>query len=392
MKRHTFPLLAVLTSITLISWGFKGHKAVATIAENHLNKNVKDVITVLLDNHSMSDVASWADEVRNDPTYKYTASWHFLNLPLGLNRNQFEQAVLNQQQPNIYTAIINSEAVLANVNELDQNRKMEALKFLIHLVGDAHQPMHISRAEDKGGNTIQVRFDDKGTNLHSIWDSKLIDHEGLSDYQIVKEYDTATPEQIKNWQSDGPIQWLWESYQISSVLYSDIDRTNKLDEGYFRSHIEIVHERIDRAGVRLAGVLNKLFNGEQTKMVITHVTLSPPPDAHHWGDSVSAVTLDDVSKRIGDTVKVNGKVYGSKEVGGMILINLGAEYPNQKLTVVLKGMAFQYLNALVEQHGQGKNASQYLEDSTLSAIGKVVLYKGKPEIVTSDPNGFILTP
>ncbi|MDO3627543.1 S1/P1 nuclease [Mucilaginibacter sp. BT774] len=393
MKRYICLSIAAIWSMTLISWGFKGHKAVATIAEYHLNKNVKDAIDVLLDKQPMGDVASWADEVRNDPKYKYTASWHFLNLPLGLNRQQFEQAVINQQQPNIYTAIMNCEAVIANVHEPDQNKKQEALKFLIHLVGDAHQPMHISRAEDKGGNTIQVRFDDKGTNLHSIWDSRLIDHEGLSDTQMVKEYDTASPGQIKAWQNDSPVQWLWESYQISTKLYAEAEKTNKLDDEYYRTHIGIVHERIDRAGIRLAGLLNKLFDGVQTKkVVLTRVVLTPPPGAHHWGDHVRAVGLDELSKHIGDTVKVNEKVYGSKDIGGMMLIDLGAEYPNQKLTVVLKGMALQFFNALVEQHGQGKNASQYLKDKTLAAIGHLVIYKGRPEIVITDPNGFILEP
>ena len=79
---------------------------------------------------------------------------------------------------------------------------------MIHLVGDAHQPMHISRKEDKGGNTIQLRFDDKGTNLHSLWDSKLIDYEDLIESQIAKEYDVASPSQIKRRQASGPMEWI----------------------------------------------------------------------------------------------------------------------------------------------------------------------------------------
>jgi hypothetical protein len=99
-----------------------------------------------------------------------------LNLPLGLNHEQFADAVAKQPGDNVYTAILKAEDNLKD-QTLTAEQKKDALKFLIYLIGDAHQPMHISRKEDKGGNTIQVRFDDKGTNLHSLWDGKLIDHD-----------------------------------------------------------------------------------------------------------------------------------------------------------------------------------------------------------------------
>jgi len=375
MKRFIYLFLFIIVCITLVSWGFKGHKAVATIAENHLNKNAKDVVNMMLDNHSMDEVASWADEVRSEQAYKYTAPWHFLNLPLGLSRQEFEQRIKSQQDVNnIYAAILWCELKLSSIpkNQNDASKRQEALKFLIHLVGDAHQPMHISRAEDRGGNTIQVRFDDKGTNLHSLWDSKLIDHEGLSDKQIAKEYDTATPEQIKAWQNDDPLQWLWESYQISSKLYSEVERTNKLDDEYYRLHIGLVHQRIEQAGIRLAGILNKIYSSAQVKVKVTHVTLTPPPPVETPDSTAAVVELKDLPNMIGKQVVVEGKVYGIKDVGSMILVNLGAPYPNQLATVVLRGKA--------------RSLGATLANKTILVMGTVVEYKGKPEIVITEPD------
>lgn len=209
MKKIIAPFLGVALCLFLISWGSKGHKAIATIAYNHLNFNVIPFVQNTLHGQSMSDVGSWADEARNDPEFRETAPWHFVNVPLGLNFRDFEKAVKNDPNPNIYFAILKCEDDLRQ-KDLDPAKKEIALKFLIHLVGDAHQPMHVSRREDKGGNTIQVRFDGKGSNLHSLWDSELIDHEGLNDEQIVNTYDKATDEQERKWQNDARLSGFWK--------------------------------------------------------------------------------------------------------------------------------------------------------------------------------------
>ncbi|SDD96675.1 S1/P1 Nuclease [Mucilaginibacter pineti] len=138
-------------SAALISWGFKGHRTVATIAQKHLRSNTAYVVSAYLNGERMADVATWADENRN----KTTAPWHFLNLPVGLTHEAFVKAV-GESDNNVYSAILKTEASVKD-KSLTPDQKNEALKYLIHLVGDAHQPMHISRKEDKGGN-ILYRF------------------------------------------------------------------------------------------------------------------------------------------------------------------------------------------------------------------------------------------
>lgn len=245
-------------ALTLLSWGYVGHQTVARIAENHLTPQAKSAVHALLGSESIVEVASWADEVRNDPEYKATASWHFLNLPLGLDRAGFEKAVKAQSRENVYSAILAQEQIIKDKASTTAQKAI-ALKFLVHFIGDAHQPMHISRAEDKGGNMIQVQYGGKGTNLHSLWDSRLIDQQGLGYSDLASKADQATPATLKQGQNADPLVWVWESYQISSRLYPEVEKSNKLGEDYYTSHIGVVNERLELAGLRLAGVLNALF-------------------------------------------------------------------------------------------------------------------------------------
>ena len=257
MKKTFAAMAMVCIAFFLSSWGFFGHKTVATIAENHLSEKAKEAVRSLLDNESLVDVAAWADEVRNQPAYKNTANWHFVNLPIGLNRRKFKDSITSLKTDNLLSALELNESIIKDPNAT-KAQKAIALKFVVHLIGDAHQPMHVSRAEDKGGNTIQVQFDGKGTNLHSLWDSRLLDHQGLSIAQLSSKEHIGRSK-IRRWQRATPIDWLYESYQISSKLYEEIEANNKLGEDYYQSHIDIANKRIEMGGIRLAGVLNELF-------------------------------------------------------------------------------------------------------------------------------------
>lgn len=258
MKKPIYLIALLSIGILLSSWGLPGHQTVARIAETHLSAKAKLGVTALLGNEDLVAVSNWADEVRSTPEYKHTAPWHYLNLPPGLDYGAFSQAVTNQSGENIYTAITRCKSTLLDPNS-NHEQKAEALKFLVHLVGDAHQPMHVSRAEDKGGNTIQVQFDSHGTNLHALWDSKLIEHQGKTFEVMAKDYDKSSDKEIKVWQHDALMQWLFESYEISTSLYAEVDKNTKLNEAYYQEHIPILAQRIEKAGIRLAGLLNEIF-------------------------------------------------------------------------------------------------------------------------------------
>jgi hypothetical protein len=355
-------ILLVAVAFALVSWGWAGHKTVATIAENHLSVRAKAGVQMLLGDTAMTDVASWADEVLNEPAYRATAPWHYANVPLGLTYGQFSKSLSDPNTVNIYNALQLSLHILKDPDNAPAMRA-QALKFIIHLVGDAHQPMHVSRAEDKGGNTIQVQFEGKGTNLHSLWDGKLIGREGLSVPQMAIDYDKASPKEIKQWQGDDMMKWLFESYAISSKLYSE-----KVDGNYYKEHIAIVQQRVEMAGIRLAGLLNEVFKDLDVK--VTYVILAPPPVNSPPVPKAPGAELKDLKGLVGETVTTQGQVYGVKDIGSMVLVNVGAAYPNQLLTVALKGNA--------------KILATSIDNKLISITGTVIDYKGKPEIVVSD--------
>ncbi len=377
--KFKYILIAVVSVLVLCSWGHKGHKVIALIARDHIDPRAMPGMDALLQGQKMEDVASWADDVaHDDPQYHYTAPWHFLDMRSGLNYAQFKQAVLSQHQPNLYTSILKNKNDLAN-KQLPIEKRQEALKFLIHLVGDAHQPMHVSREEDKGGNAIELTFDGRNTNLHALWDSGLLDRDRKSNEKTVRDCDNATPEDVRKWQQDDPMTWLWESYQVSSKLYTEVGNGNSLNDQYYKQHIGIMQRRIDQAGIRLAGIINAIFKDDKAKMPIAAAS-TPPVHKNGSSQPYPVTDLAQAGHLIGKQVSVKGKVFGFKALRSMTLVDLGAPHPNELLTVVLKGDA------------RDNYAPVLLKGKIVSVSGVVQNYHGKPEIVVTDSKYLSVSP
>ena len=363
MKKKLLSACALsLFALALISWGATGHRTIGRIAENHLTPEAKAAVRDLLGNETLADASTWADEVRPTPEYRQTAPWHYINLPLGLSYEDFQAKVKGMTDPNVYSALLNCESDLAS-STTTRDQKIVALKFIVHFVGDLHQPMHVSRSEDKGGNTIQLNYEGQGTNLHALWDSKLIEHQGLNDQQLAEKYDHISPAKIKEWQGDPLIKWIWESYQISSKLYAEVDQmtNHTVTDDYYQQHMPIIEERLQQAGIRLAGVLNGILSKPMVNAAATAAAaVATAPDTTalaHYCD----------------------KVYGGRHFddSGMTLLNLGAEYPNQKMTIVIRGADSGKFPQAPETYYQGKQ---------ICVTGKQEMYRGKPEIVVTDPS------
>ncbi|OCX51717.1 hypothetical protein BEL04_17020 [Mucilaginibacter sp. PPCGB 2223] len=261
MKKYLAVFVLIIVSTLSISWGDKGHSAIGMIAQNHLNTKAQAAVKELLGRDNLADVANYADEIKGNQAMRYTAPWHFVDLPSGYTFEQFAQAIKSMpvDKGNVYSIILNCERDLTNPNK-SRTQKAFALKLLVHFVGDCHQPLHIGHEEDKGGNNIGITFINEGGNLHGLWDYMLIDHEKLSYKQMAEKYDTATPTQIKQWQADPVIKWLYESYLIAGELYKEAAENHDFKEDYYTDHIDLVHQRILKAGIRLAGVLNATYD------------------------------------------------------------------------------------------------------------------------------------
>jgi hypothetical protein len=145
--------------------------------------------------------------------------------------------------------------------KLGADKKSLYLRMLIHIAGDLHQPMHVGHTEDQGGNAIKVDWFGKPANLHSVWDEHLIEYQQLSYTEYAKAINHTTLAQRTGWQKATLADWITESYVIADGLYKEIDQSGgKLSYRYNFDHIKTLDERLLQGGVRLAGILNQVFN------------------------------------------------------------------------------------------------------------------------------------
>ncbi|MFC5284403.1 S1/P1 nuclease [Pedobacter alpinus] len=258
IKKNIFPFALLIASMSLVSWGVVAHRSIAKIAENHLTPKTKIAVTALLGTETIPLVSTYADEVRSAKEFSYTAPWHYINLKQGLNYQEYVVALKADTGANVYNALLKMEKQLKDAKS-SREEKVFALKFIIHLIGDLHQPFHVGRGEDKGGNDIKVKFRGRETNIHALWDSGLVEYNGFSFTEMATAFDNVSEEKIKQWQNDDVTVWLFESYQIATLLYAEAAENSDFDYTYYPNHSEIYKERMQKAGIRLAGYLNKIY-------------------------------------------------------------------------------------------------------------------------------------
>ncbi|WP_276481105.1 S1/P1 nuclease [Paraflavitalea pollutisoli] len=242
-----------------MAWGMLGHRITGEIADHYLTKKARRQIAAILGNESLAMSANWPDFIKSDPAYNYLSPWHYVNFKEGLSEQQVYDYLAKDTATDIYTKLNFVIGELKN-KSLEQDKKLLYLRILIHLVGDAHQPMHTGRPDDLGGNRISVSWFNQTTNLHSVWDEKLISYQELSYTEYTKAINFTTKTQRQEWQAQPIRQWLFESYTISNSLYAEIKEPNqKLSYRYNFDHVDTLNDRLLKGGVRLAGVLNEIF-------------------------------------------------------------------------------------------------------------------------------------
>lgn len=263
MRRFiTILLLLALVSCTakVLAWGTTGHRVIAEIAERNLNKKARKNVKSLLDDQHMAFWANWPDFIKSDTTkhWDHTHIWHFVNAPAGMNKDQFVDFIGSIKQDNVYSAINDLTNILGDKSKPNEERK-EALVFLIHLMGDMHQPMHTGREEDRGGNRIKISWFGQATNLHSLWDSKLVDYEKYSYTEYATVLNVLTKKEKKALQEGVIEDWLYDSHLIANEVYSSVKDGDELSFNYMYKVSPIVNGQLQKAGLRLAKLLNDLF-------------------------------------------------------------------------------------------------------------------------------------
>lgn len=242
-------LLLLLSSISAFAWGRKGHTMVAQIAYSYLDEATKNNINSYLDGMTLEEASNWMDDIKSDKKTAFMKPFHYANFPKGTKAADHDGSnivrVLN-------TAILD----LSNKKNLSREEIRTNLLFLFHLVGDLHQPLHVGYGSDKGGNTVQLSYKTRGTNLHSFWDSGIISDQNisLSDCINAKSYSLEELIEIKKLDV---VAWSEESRSLLPQVYDY--KNPKISEKYVVESATLIENQIQKAGIRLASLLNMFF-------------------------------------------------------------------------------------------------------------------------------------
>ena len=271
----TLLLALSLTSLNAFAWGPTGHRVVGAVAERYLEPAIAVKIQKILEGQTLSRVSNWSDEIKSEPeTYSHTYNWHYTDW-----KDEDHQHDETNSSGKLMTAIKEQMAILKDEKSTLESKNF-ALKFIVHLVGDLHQPLHVGNGLDQGGNKCRVTFHKKEMNLHQLWDEAMIDFTNLS-YSELANYVSQgrTKEEYQSWKKGTPLDWALESKVLRGKIYpadvnpsekpltlkqycrSDIvvasEDMPKLSYEYSYKFVPVVEKRLYQAGLRLATMLNQ---------------------------------------------------------------------------------------------------------------------------------------
>ena len=296
------------------AWGCEGHQIVALLAEKHLSPHALEMVKQILAASpidpalsrygkeggidAMADAATWADDVRSKRPN--TAPWHYVDIPRGTTRREVEK-FCDPREGCVTQAIRDQLAILRSA-DADALKRAEALRFLIHFVGDLQQPLHAATNNDQGGNCVPVAFfntlpqlrnpqtESYAPNLHAVWDTNILGKAtaGKSVDLVAAELDQSLQKKIAGWQkgSADVDSWAWESYQLAvkkvygklpvrlpaenpqaikscaddnHVAKRNLNLNERLSDPYQQMAAPVVRQQVAKGGARLAMLLNQLW-------------------------------------------------------------------------------------------------------------------------------------
>ncbi|MDE6330630.1 MAG: S1/P1 nuclease [Muribaculaceae bacterium] len=260
MKRNQIlATLLATAALQMFGWGQKGHDTTAYIAECHLTPAAKAMVDSLLDGKSLVYYANWPDNACYTEPYAYTKTWHYKNIEEG---EEYAKAK-DIPEGTIVTAL-NSRIDVLNDPASTRDEKWLALVLTVHFLGDIHQPMHMGRYVDRGGNRHNIKFFGSGTNLHTVWDTRLPEAAHKWSYtEWQNNIDRATPEEEKAIVAGGtPYSWGEETYEICKKVYEATPEGTNVAYDYIADWTPTIELQYLRGGLRLADILNTVFDPE----------------------------------------------------------------------------------------------------------------------------------
>lgn len=256
MKRILLNIIMLTSVLSAMSWSQKGHDVVANIAQRHLTPATAAAVDSLLDGKSMVYWANWLDNASHTPDYAYTKTWHYKNVDEGV---RYEEAQANPSGDAV-TAVKQQIELLSNPSTPGADPTL-ALKILIHVTGDMHQPMHMGHATDLGGNRVKVKYFGRDTNLHSVWDGSLVESAHKWSYtewsdqidRVSKEQEAAIV--------DGSIDdWAKQTLALATQVYRSTPEGTNLSYDQVADATPVIEQQLLNGGLRLAHLLNLIFD------------------------------------------------------------------------------------------------------------------------------------
>lgn len=260
MKRILI-VLCVLLSTNLATakvtdWGRTGHRTVGEIAQTNLSRKTQKAINKLLNGHSLAFVSTHGDDIKSDPAYRKYSAWHYVNIAPDASEYDAETA---SEGGDLVIGIRKCIEVLKDKNASREDKQFH-LKMLVHFVGDLHQPFHVGHAEDLGGNRVEVEWFGKKTNIHSVWDSKMIDSYQMSYTELAENRDELSKYQVKAIQEGDLLDWVYESRNLAEKLYKSVEEDKNLGYKYMYKWFPTVRMQLQKGGIRLAKILNDIYS------------------------------------------------------------------------------------------------------------------------------------
>lgn len=262
MFRQTVMLAAAVTLATpsaAFAWGQTGHRVIGEIAQENISGKTRAEIELILGEEDLAEASTWADEERSNPDnfwQREAGPYHYVTVPKG----QTYAEVGAPEEGDALSALARFTQTVRDANASREDKAL-ALKFIVHIVGDVHQPLHAGNGDDRGGNDVKVRWFGDETNLHAVWDSRLIDSRSLSysEYARWLEREIKPSDAIAWWTAD-PQVWIAESTQIRDTIYPTGDQSNQsLGYAYQYEHLGTAEMRLKQGGIRLAAYLDQVF-------------------------------------------------------------------------------------------------------------------------------------
>jgi len=266
--------IALILASNSFALGPEGHRIVAALAEERLSMSARQRIKALLGNRDLPAVANYADQIRN--SRPETKMWHFVDIPVtAAGYDESRDCRATDQGDCIIAELVRARSEVLDTR-LPRQRRAEALKFIVHLMGDLHQPMHCADNNDRGGNTVTVKWFGAPSNLHRVWDSDIISESRLSEKDYVAQLDSWLDSQDQAALLRGSvIDWAMESHQLAKQ-HAYVDVTSDLGPDYYDANESVMDEQLAKGGLRLAKFLNDMFRPRAGKGMQRAKAARPP--------------------------------------------------------------------------------------------------------------------